>query len=88
MKCRARTVEDVEKAYREGRSQGIKDSVTFFFDVGLLFLADKCGWREQRLTRYKNFVEKYAEMYSSGDVTNEEIKQILKDEYDIEVKIV
>lgn len=87
MKCRARTAEDVEKAYRDGRNQGIKESVTFFAHVGLLFLADKRGWKTRSLDQYVKYMIKYSEMFNSNDVTLDDIKQILKDEYDIELNI-
>ena len=88
MKCRARTAEDVEKAYRDGRNQGIKETIIFFLHVGLLFLADKRGWTKPSLIQYMKYIMKYGEMYAAGDVTDEEVKQILKDEYDIEVNVV
>ena len=100
MKCRARTAEDVKKAYQqgikdgrekwfcEGEDSGIKKSMMFFLNVGLLFLADKRGWNNQSLNQYMKYIMKYADMYAHGDVTDEEVKQILKDEYDIEVNVV
>lgn len=87
MKCRARTAEDVEKAYREGENQGISKATTFYLCVVLLYMADKLGFRGIRLRRFMDYFTKYADMIRENDINTDEIRQILKEEYDIEVKV-
>ena len=72
--------------YKDGIKKGISQSAEFFENVGTLFLADKRGWQTESLNQYIKYIVKYAEMYYDGDVTAEEIKQILKEEYGLEVK--
>lgn len=85
MKSRARTAEDVEKAYRKGIAEGERNAALFCVYVCLLFLADKAGWREVRLQRFIDFFGKYTEMLAKKEIGLTDIRRIMKDEYDIEV---
>lgn len=87
MKCRARTAEDVAKAYEQGRSQGIRDTVEYYLMLTLLYLADKQGWRTTRLIRFRDFFMQYAEEMGKGDITGADIREILKNEYNVEVEL-
>lgn len=87
MKCRARTAENVDKAYDKGRRQGIHEVGQYFLMLSMLFLADKCGWRETRLARFMKFFNQYSEELANGDITGEEIREILKNEYNVEVEL-
>lgn len=88
MKCRARTAEDEQRAYRQGEAEGIRRANLFFLHVTLLFLADKHGWEEEELKQYINYMMIYSEQFISGEVNLDDIKQVLKDEYDIEIQMV
>lgn len=87
MKCRARTSDDVEKARRAGEAEGIRKSVEMLLMVSLLFMADKCGWRTKRLSRFRDFFIGYAEEMAKGSITGEDLREILEKEYDIKVKV-
>lgn len=87
MKCRVRTAEDVERAYQDGRNQGIHDTIEYYLMLTLLFLADKQGWRTTRLTRFRDFFTQYAEEMGKGELTGKDIREILKNEYNVEVKL-
>lgn len=68
MKSRARTAEDVEKAYRKGIAEGERNAALFCVYVCLLFLANKAGWRETRLQRFIDFFRKiYGDARQKGD---------------------
>lgn len=67
MKCRARTSEDVEKARRAGEAEGTRKSVEMLLMVSLLFMADKCGWRAKRLSRFREFFMQYSEEDGQGE---------------------
>ena len=84
MKCRARTAEDEQKAFRKGQ----KDAILFFLHISILFGADKHGWDELEIKQYIDYMSKYSEQFISGEVNLDDIKQVLKDEYDIEIQMV
>lgn len=87
MKCRARTADDVEKAYRSGESAGIHKSVEALLMVSLLYMADKCGWRERRLMRFHDFFMQYVEEISKGNITGSDLREILDKEYNVKVRM-
>ena len=85
MKSRARTAEDVEKAYRKGIAEGERNAALFCVYVCLLFLADKVGYREIRLRRFLTYFFKYSDMLGKREIGLTDIQRILKEEYNVEV---
>ena len=87
MKCRARTSDDVEKARRAGEAEGIRKSVEGMLMISMLFLADKCGWRTRRLNRFWEFFMQYSDEMAKRNISVDDLREILKKEYDIKVKV-
>ncbi len=87
MKCRARTSDDVEKARRAGEAEGIRKSVEMLLMVSLLFMADKCGWRARQLNRFWEFFMQYSDEMAKRNISVDDLREILKKEYDVNVKI-
>ena len=87
MRCRARTADDVEKARRAGEAEGIRKCIDGILMISLLYLADKCGWREQRLMRFHDFFMQYAEEMAKGNISGADLREILEKEYDIRVRV-
>lgn len=87
MKCRARTSDDVEKARRAGEAEGTRKSVEGMLMISMLFLADKCGWRTRRLNRFWEFFMQYSDEMAKRNISVDDLREILKKEYDVNVKI-
>lgn len=87
MKCRARTSDDVEKARRAGEAEGTRKSIEGMLMISMLFLADKCGWRTRRLNRFWEFFMQYSDEMAKRNISVDDLREILKKEYDVNVKI-
>ena len=87
MKCRARTADDVEKARRAGEAEGIRKCIEGMLMISMLFLADKCGWRTRRLNRFWEFFMQYSDEMAKRNISVDDLREILKKEYDVNVKI-
>lgn len=87
MRCRARTADDVEKARRAGEAEGIRKCIDGILMISLLYLADKCGWRAQRLGRFRDFFMQYSEEMAKGNISGADLREILENEYDIRVRM-
>lgn len=87
MKCRARTADDVEKARRAGEVEGIRKCIEGILMISLLYLADKCGWRAQRLSRFRDFFMQYSDEMAKGNISGDDLREIPEKEYDVRVKI-
>ena len=87
MKCRARTADDEAKAYRKGKSDGIRQSVEVILTVCVLYLADKRGWKKDSLGQFNRFVNRYMAEIAENRIKVDEIRRVLKDEYDVEVVV-
>lgn len=86
MKCAARTVSDVQKSYENGVKKGINDTVEYMMMVTAMYLADKRGWKEESIRKCLKYIEKTMKEITEGRIKFEDIKCMLKEEYDIEIK--
>lgn len=73
---------DVEKAYRQGRADGTRQSLT----VSVWVLRDKCGWGKVRITRFLTDVFSLCEDIVKGQVPEKDVNTALLDEYGIGVQ--
>lgn len=85
MKCSARTEKDVQRAYDAGLHEGINKTVDVVMIILALYLADKRGWKQDSIERCLRYITKQSDAMSEKRVNIEEMRQALKDDYDIEI---
>ncbi len=84
MKCRLPKTE-YEKGYEKGKRDGIHDVVTTMLMAAMLYMADKEGWREKRLSRLWEGMNRTFCSVAEGRWTFQDIQSVLKEEYNIHI---
>lgn len=79
---RPATQADVNKARKQATDQGVAAATA----IVMFVLREKFGFGKVRLTRFWNEVNSLAEDVSSGEVKLDDIMDVLRDEYDIEIR--
>ena len=72
-----------ERGFREGRRQGREEGYEFLMYVLLLVLQDKHGMDKEKLMKIHCDIQSYTKMVSDGTVTIPNLRQALKNEYNI-----
>lgn len=78
-----RTQQDVDKAAEKGRTEG----ANFILTIILFILKDKHNAPDEDLETLANEIDFYCQQINDGQLSWSEVKDALKQEYDVTLKI-
>lgn len=79
-------IPDLDKAYEKGRKAGISSAIESIVMLGVLYLADRRGWKHDSLLSFVNYLMRQGEAVNDGRLSLMDIRETLKTEYDIVVR--
>lgn len=77
-----RTQQDVDRALEHGHSEG----ANFVSTMMLFILKDKHGFPDDEIERLAKEVDFYCGQLNAGDISFADVKNALKQEYDVTIK--
>lgn len=77
-----RTQQDVDRALERGHSEG----ANFVSTMMLFILKDKHGFPDEEIERLAKEVDFYCAQLNAGDISFADVKNALKQEYDVTIK--
>lgn len=85
MRVRKTATKEVKKRTAEIYKQAEQDIASNYHLIWILALHDTCGFGEKRIARVLDKVMSIAEALGNGEITFEDINQVIKDETGLEV---